>query len=107
MREHPVAETERPADMETKDTRGTLLGYIPSTVPNLTRTGSELTEEERKLADDRLRDDRMSGVSEEEHKRAQFGLTTDSADTQTTSAAGSTESTGTTSAPKRSGGARS
>lgn len=81
-----MAEDERPADMETKDTRGTLLGYIPSTVPHLSRTGSELTEEERKLADDRLRDDRMSGVPEDEHKRAQFGLTTESGGTQTEAA---------------------
>lgn len=98
-----MAEDTPPADMETKDTRGTLLGYIPSTVPHISRTGSELTEEERKRADDRLRQD-GTGVPESEHQAAQFGITTDSAGTQSEPVAGSTENAGTTSAPKRTSG---
>lgn len=54
------ANQNRPEGMETKstgstlppdNTRNTVLGYIPSTVPNTTRTGGELTEEEQRIAD--------------------------------------------------------
>ncbi len=101
-----MAEDTPPADMETKDTRGTLLGYIPSTVPHISRTGSELTDDERKRADDRLRQD-GTGVAEDEHKRSQFGIGTDSGGTQSEPVAGTTENAGTVKPAKRSGSASS
>lgn len=79
---------ERPADLETKDTRGTLLGYIPSAVPNENRVGEALTEDERRRADERGDLSKgLSGVSEEDHQAGQFGITSDSAGKQTSAAA--------------------
>lgn len=42
-----MAEETRPEGLETKDTRGTLLGYIPAEVPHVSRTAHELSDAER------------------------------------------------------------
>jgi hypothetical protein len=42
---------EAPEGLEHKDTRGALIGYSPSQVPNRDRTGSALDDDERRKAD--------------------------------------------------------
>jgi hypothetical protein len=49
--DQPVVRRETPEGLETKDTRGALLGYEPSQVPHLDRTGSALGDDERRRAD--------------------------------------------------------
>jgi hypothetical protein len=45
-----MADNERPEGLETKDTRGTLLGYTPAEVPHVSRTAGELSDREREQA---------------------------------------------------------
>ena len=49
--DQPVVHREAPEGLETKDTRGTLIGYSPSPVPHQDRTGANLEEDERRKAD--------------------------------------------------------
>jgi hypothetical protein len=42
-----MADEKRPEGLETKDTRSTLLGYIPAQVPHVSRTAHELSDRER------------------------------------------------------------
>jgi hypothetical protein len=46
-----MADDKRPEGLETKDTRGTLLGYIPAEVPHVSRTAHELSDDERANAE--------------------------------------------------------
>jgi hypothetical protein len=46
-----MADNTRPEGLETKDTRGTLLGYIPAEVPHVSRTAGELSDREREVAE--------------------------------------------------------
>lgn len=93
---------EAPEGLETKDTRGATIGYNPSRVPHADRTGSALSEDERRRADDHGRlDANGTGIPEDDHTEAQFpGLTTSSGGTQSRSAMGSTESGGAVKSPR-------
>lgn len=95
-----------PEGLEYKDTRGAAIGYGPSQLPHPDRTGSALTDDERRRADEHGRlDGNGTGISEEDHKAAQFtapstGLTTDSGGTQSQSTLGSTQQGGKVTSPK-------
>lgn len=93
---------EAPEGLETKDTRGATIGYNPSRVPHADRTGSALSDNERRLADEHGRlDANGTSIPEDDHTEAQFpGLTSSSGGTQTRSTMGSTENAGTVKSPR-------
>lgn len=77
---------QRPSDLETKSTIGNRLGYIPAVVPTENRTGPELTDEERRRADDHG-NLQVGGTGLPEADAENSGLATDSGGVQTTTPA--------------------
>ena len=74
---------QRPTGLETKSTIGARLGYIPAVVPTENRTGPELTDDERRRADDHG-NLQVGGSGLPEADAENSGLATDSGGVQTT-----------------------
>jgi len=77
---------QRPDGLETKSTIGNRLGYIPATVPVVNRTGTELSDDERRRADDHG-NLQVGGSGLPEADAENSGLATDSGGVQTTTPA--------------------
>lgn len=74
---------QRPEGMETKSTADTgLRGYIPATVPKISRTGPELSDDERRRADDHG-NLQVGGSGLPEADAENSGIASDSAGVQT------------------------
>lgn len=104
---------ERPEDMETKAapvvSAPVSWGYTPSPLPHPDRTGTALTEDERRVADQHGDwQHGFTGVSEDDARThrsagAGVGLASDSGGTQSSPTLGTTENAGT--AKRGTGGA--
>lgn len=88
-----------PANLEYKDTRNTVIGHTPAAVPHVTVSGTALTDEQRRRADQVVGSPAQGNGLQNDNMAAVGGIYTDSGGQQTTPVLGKAKAAQTAAAP--------